>query len=389
VSRSTLIAYSHVRWDDPDPRPRQVFLRLAASRRILFVEEPVGGALNDSWERLEKGRNLVVHRPHMAGEVRGFEPSHAHRMARLLEELVATEAVGRHTAWLSTPLAYLPAQSLAPEIIVYDCITELDALPEPRDEAAGLEARLLRSANLVFAGGPGLFRARKERHPNVHYLPRSVDVAHFRRGRAGQPVAAEYDSIPSPRLGYFGTLDDRVDLELLEAVAGAHPTWQLVLVGPLAGLERSDLPRLPNVRYLGARTDSEAPRHLAAWDLSLLPYRLGERTREFSPPRTLELMAAEHPIVSTPLADVAGPYEDIVYLGEGASGFLQACERALASTPEDRAGRTAHMRELLAHTSWERAVRRIEDELRQVEGPLEQYGRTLELSLAGLLRVRA
>src|SRR5688572_27027458 len=118
VSRPTLIAYSQIRWDDPDPRPRQVFTRLAATRRVLFVEEPVGGAVGDSWERLEKGRNLAVHRPHLAGEVHGFEPAQAHRLARLLEQLVAAERVGRHTAWVSTPLAYLPAQSLAPEVIV-------------------------------------------------------------------------------------------------------------------------------------------------------------------------------------------------------------------------------------------------------------------------------
>lgn len=388
MSRPTLITYSQVRWDDPDPRPRQVFTRLAATRRVLFVEEPVGGAVGDTWERIEKGRNLVVHRPHLAGEVRGFEPAQAHRLARLLEQLVAAERVGRHTAWVSTPLAYLPAQALAPEVIVYDCITELDAVPGSRAEAAGLEARLLRSANLVFAGGPGLYRARKERHPNVHFLPRSVDVARFRRGRTGQSVASEYASIPPPRLGFFGGVDGRVDFELLEAVAGAHPRWQIVLVGPLDGIERADLPRLPNLHYLGARTDSEAPLHLAAWDLSLLPYRMGERTRDFSPPRTLELMAAEHPIVSTPLPDVAVPYEDIVYLGEGPRGFLEACERALSSPAEERAQRTARMRDLLAHTSWERTVRRIEDELQQVESPAEQYGRTLELSLAGLLKVR-
>ena len=47
MSRSTLVVYSHVRWDDPDPRPRQLFLRLSASRRVHFVEEPIGGAVTD------------------------------------------------------------------------------------------------------------------------------------------------------------------------------------------------------------------------------------------------------------------------------------------------------------------------------------------------------
>jgi UDP-galactopyranose mutase len=194
--------------------------------------------------------------------------------------------------------------------------------------------------------------------------------------------------MPAPRLGVFGVIDRRIDFELLDALAASHPRWQIVLVGPLEGIDRSDLPHRPNLRHLGARTDPEVPRHLAAWDVSLLPYRLDARGHGLHPPRVLELMAAEHPIAATPLPDVAAPYEDIVHLGAGPLGFIQACERALATGEDERNQRAARMREILAHTSWERTVRRVDDELRRVEGPLEEYGRTLELSLAGLLRAR-
>ena len=388
MARPTLLAYIHHRWDSGDSRTRTVFTRLAASRRVLLIEEPVGGAASDSWEKVEKGRNLTVWRPHLTGSVTGFDPPHHARLARLLDTLVALEGVGRHTAWLSTPLAYPPAHSLAPEVILYDCDEDGADLPDAPAEWPGLEARLLRSADVVFASRPGLYRARKGRHPNVHFVPGGVDVPFFRRGRTGQPIASDYADDASPRLGFLGTIDEHVDLELLDALALSHPKWNVYLVGPLEGIDASDLPRLPNLHFLGARPVSEIPRHLAAWDVCLLPYVLSERSGSFRPTQALELMAAEHPIVSTSLADIAVPYEDIMYLGDGPRGFLEACERALATDDRERARRATRMREVLADSTWDRTLARIEDEMRLVEENSEHYGRTLELSLAGLLRTR-
>ena len=64
-------------------------------------------------------------------------------------------------------------------------------------------------------------------------------------------------------------------------------------------------------------------------------------------------MAAERPIVSTPITDVAEPYGEIVYLGAGADAFVAACDRALAASAEERAARVAGMRAVLARTSWD------------------------------------
>ncbi|HZI75434.1 MAG TPA: glycosyltransferase, partial [Gemmatimonadales bacterium] len=100
--------------------------------------------------------------------------------------------------------------------------------------------------------------------------------------------------------------------------------------------------------------------YLVGWDVCLLPFALNEATRFISPTKTLEYMAAERPIVSTPITDVAEPYGDVVYLGSTPEEFLAACDAALGAAPEERARRAARMREVLAGTSWDVTVAAME-----------------------------
>ena len=117
-----------------------------------------------------------------------------------------------------------------------------------------------------------------------------------------------------------------------------------------------------------------------------MPFALNDATRFISPTKTLEYMAAEHPIVSTPIRDVAGPYEDIVYLGESPEEFVSACEQALESSKSERAHRAERMREVLAATSWDRTADGMERVLCEVECAFAQRGRVAELSGFGWLK---
>jgi UDP-galactopyranose mutase len=230
-------------------------------------------------------------------------------------------------------------------------------------ELLSREAALLECADLMFTGGPSLYRAKQARHPNVHCFPSSVDAAHFRVARAGEITVDEPKNqagLPHPRLGFYGVVDERLDLGLLDYVAAARPTWQIVLVGPVVKIDPATLPRRPNIQYIGQRSYQELPGYLAGWDVCLLPFARNDATRFISPTKTLEYMAAERPIVSTPITDVAEPYGDIVYLGDTPPAFLAACEAALRERPEEREFRTGRMRQVLAGTSWEVTARAME-----------------------------
>ncbi len=228
------------------------------------------------------------------------------------------------------------------------------------------EAALLRKADLVFTGGPSLYHAKKHRHPNVHCFPSSVDARHFAQANSAAKEAAAQASLPRPRLGFFGVIDERFDINLLDYLSQARPEWQFSMVGPVVKIDPKTLPRRQNVHYFGQQSYAELPSFIAGWDVCLLPFAINDATRFISPTKTLEYMAAERMIVSTPIADVAEPYGDIVLLGDNPQAFLASCESALSMGAMERATRVEKMRGVLNNTSWDTTAKQMSALIEQI-----------------------
>jgi UDP-galactopyranose mutase len=199
----------------------------------------------------------------------------------------------------------------------------------------------------------------------VHLFPSSVDVEHFGQARTRLADPPEQADLAHPRLGFFGVLDERLDTDLLAAVADLRPTWQLVLIGPLAKIDPTALPRRANLHYLGQKPYTELPAYLANWDVALLPFARNEATRFISPTKTPEYLAAGCPVVSTRIADVVRPYgqQGLVRIADEPLAFVAAIEAALA---EDDARRRARADAFLANMSWERTWSAMDDLVRGV-----------------------
>jgi UDP-galactopyranose mutase len=359
-----IVVFSHLRWDFVYQRPQQLLSRLAGRRRVLYVEEAVdAGPDTESLELTRTDPDILVVRPRIARLSERTREDVEQAIAALLRDLAEAEEVARPVAWLYTPMALPLLEAVDPALVVYDCMDELSLFLGAPPELLQRENELLDRADLVFTGGASLYEAKRARNSRVFCFPSSVDAAHFGRARPGVDAVtepADQADLPSPRLGFFGVLDERLDLELLDALGTAHPEWQIVMVGPTVKIDPARLPRHPNLHYLGQRPYEQLPAFLSGWDVCLLPFARNDATRFISPTKTLEYMAAERPIVSTPIADVARSYADIVYLADGPAEFVRACERALAAGPEERERRTAAGREVLARTSWDTTAEQME-----------------------------
>jgi UDP-galactopyranose mutase len=350
----SIVVFSHLRWNFVYQRPQHLLSRLAATRPVFFVEEPEFDPTGPArWERIQPHPNLVVLKPRTPVERHGFHADQISVLEPLMAEL-AQELEGRTlVAWMYTPMALPLAQALAPAVMVYDCMDELSLFLGAPPELLSREAALIECADVMFTGGPSLFRAKQSRHPNVHCFASSVDAGHFRVQTSGVKEAEDQAGLPHPRLGFYGVIDERLDLPLIDYVSQAHPEWQIILVGPVVKIDPAVLPRRENIHYFGQRTYEQLPQYLAGWDVCLLPFARNDATRFISPTKTLEYMAAELPIVSTPSTDVAEPYGDIVYLGGTPAEFVAACEAALSAGKEEREARAKKMRRVLAGTSWD------------------------------------
>ncbi len=354
-----LVVLSHLRWDFVFQRPQHVLSRLAQTRPVTVVEEPVYDADAAPYlEPIEAAPGVTVLRPHTPVDEPGFSDAQIAVVEPLLRRwAVETEALGACDAWTYTPLATPLLDAVEPRAVVYDCMDELSAFDHAPPELLERERDLLGRADLVFTGGPSLYRAKKDRHPDVHCFPSSVDAAHFGQARPDRAAAlaepADQRGIGRPRLGFFGVIDERLDRDIVATLAAARPDWEVVMVGPVVKIDPESLPQAPNLHWLGGKTYDELPAYLAGWDVCLLPFAQNRSTEFISPTKTLEYMAAERPVVSTPITDVAEPYGEIVRLGATPSEFVTACDAVFLAGDAERQRRAEAMRAVLAKTSWD------------------------------------
>ncbi|WP_084527990.1 UDP-galactopyranose mutase [Kaistia soli] len=305
--------------------------RFAGNRRVFFFEEyiPTDHHLPYLEYHAFDGTEVVAVRPRVPHWWNEADRETA--LARLFDMLLKLNRISKPVLWFYTPMMFGMVRHVEPSAVVYDCMDELANFRFAPPQLQALEAELIERADVVFTGGQSLYEAKHHRHDNIHPFPSSVDLDHFGKARSGLPAAPDLAAIPGRLLGYYGVIDERLDLDLIASIAAARPDWSLVMVGPVAKLRAEDLPRAPNIHYLGARPYEDLPAYLAGWDVALMPFAINEATRFISPTKTPEYLAAGKPVVSTPVADVVRSYGDLagVCIGGDAAAFVAGCEDAL------------------------------------------------------------
>jgi UDP-galactopyranose mutase len=346
-----LVCLSHLRWDFVYQRPQHLFSRCATERRVFFIEEPVydDGPIRMDVSKREDGLHVVV--PHLTHEVRDVARDAV--MQGLIDRLFKDYRIREHILWYYTPMAMSFTRHLNPVAVVYDCMDELSAFKGAPPALRFHEAELFNRADLVFTGGQSLYEAKRKQHRSVHAFPSSIDAKHFAQARRITEDPADQKEIPHPRLGFFGVIDERLDIDLIKGLAEARPDWHLVIIGPVVKINEADLPRRENIHYLGGKSYKELPAYLAGWDVALLTFARNESTRFISPTKTPEYLAAGKPVVSTSIRDVVRPYEKLglVRIADSVQEFEGAIEAAMK---DDLQEHVRHVDAFLAQTSWDR-----------------------------------
>ncbi|MEZ4869138.1 MAG: glycosyltransferase [Caldilineaceae bacterium] len=376
-----LICISHLRWDFVWQRPQHLLSRLAQQHPLLFVEEPVTDTeIKDPYLETYPGRTPGAHGDGAATVTvaRLHYPSQDHywigyndaRTQRCYEKLLLEYLTHRGSPnpllWLYTPMGAPFVETLQPRLLIYDVMDELSAFKGAPADLKEADRRLLQQADLVFTGGLSVYQARQPYHDNIHLFPSGIEIDHFARA-ATEAFArpADMAELAAPLLGYFGVIDERMDLPLLAHVAAAHPEWNLVMVGPVIKIAPDELPQAPNLHYLGMKDYADLPAYLAHFDVTLVPFAMNEATRYLSPTKTLEYLAAHKPVVSTPIPDIIALYGDYVHIGHTPDEFVTQVEKALTRDAAEQAQRRAQEKRLLAQHTWDRIAAQMQQLIAQ------------------------
>lgn len=332
-----LICFSHLRWDFVFQRPQHLLSRFSQRGKVVVVEEPVfHEGIEPRLEVLDREKSiklLVAHLPN------GLVPEEADaRHRELITRYFHENDLENSVFWYYSPMFLEISRHFKPILTVYDCMDELSAFSGAPPRLRELEAELFAKADLVFTGGHSLYEAKRGQHPQVYAFPSSIDRAHFAQARAGLAEPEDQASVPHPRIGFFGVIDERLDINLVEQVASARPDWHLVIIGPVVKIDPKTLPQNPNIHYLGGKSYQELPAYLSGWEVAMLPFALNESTRFISPTKTPEYLAAGKPVVSTPIRDVVRPYGEkgLVHIAEDAEQFVAAVEKALLQNDDQQ-----------------------------------------------------
>ncbi len=353
-TRESVLCLSHLRWNFVFQRPQHLLSRCAREHDVVFFEEPVFDAKEPELAVYPSDQGVRVAVPHLA------PGTPAERVEAVLRRMIARIVQGelngaRPVLWYYTPMPIAFTDQVRPRAVVYDCMDELSLFKGAPAVLKMREKLLLADADVVFTGGHSLYEHKRSQsqHRNIHPFPSSVDVPHFARAREEMPEPPDQADIPAPRVGFFGVIDERMDIELVGELAEMRPDLQLVLIGPIVKIDPADLPHKPNIHYLGGKSYDELPEYLAGWDVAILPFARNDSTRFISPTKTPEYLAAGKPVVSTSIRDVVQPYgrDGLAWIADTAGEFSAAIDEALAS---DRSARLAHTDAFLSNLSWDR-----------------------------------
>jgi glycosyltransferase involved in cell wall biosynthesis len=361
-----ILVHSHLRWDWVWQRPQQFLSRLSREHPILFVEEPaaveglaeprsvmstVADYPNIRVLRTEFPRAMFEHRELLDAEQK-----------RLVKATLALQLGGtfeRPVQWFYDPMATTAfAGQMDERAIVYDCMDQLSQFRGAPPELVRRERELLSVADVVFAGGPKIHKAKRNLNANCHSYGCGVDVAHF--GQALQDeleTPEEIAHLSGPTLGYFGVVNERLDYQLLEALASAHAEWNIVIIGPVAKVDPATFPQPHNLHWLGGRDYCQLPKYVKAFDVCMMPFALNEATEFINPTKALEYMAAGRPIVSSAVEDVVLQFSEVVHIAQNHADFIRLCERTLIDRDEPRIRRGLKLAE---RNTWEAIVAELE-----------------------------
>jgi glycosyltransferase involved in cell wall biosynthesis len=369
-------------WHEDPTSNHHVLRELARTRRVLWLNsiatrKPQLGSARDLGKIRRKlvefargathvendlwvATPLALPLPHSAA-ARTINRQVLRAQVRVLRRQLGIE---QFQLWTFLPNVADYVGTLGEQLAVYYCVDEWSLFGYlDREQTAAAERALLGKVDAVFAINRALADAKRAHNPHTFESPHGVDHLAFARALApATRVPDDLAALPRPRLGFYGTLRDWVDLELVAHIARTRPAWSIALVGQQL-CDVSAVRGLPNVHLLGQKPHAELPAYCKGFDVGLIPYRIDQRMEFVNPLKLREYLSAGLPVVATPVPEVG----KFTALGAHVAGtpdaFVTAIDGALA---EDSPAARTHRSAAMQHETWAArvaAVTRTIDEL--------------------------
>jgi len=357
------VVISQVPWDYLWQRNHHTQSRISEKSKVLYccpiptLSAAKEGTTTGSLTAHKHNDNLLTFRPLMLWGDSKLS------LVRILNRLILRNYLkwftslngmvgNRRVLWFYYPTYESLVGHLDEDLVLYDIQDEYSSFSWFPADTEEREINLIRKCDLVFTGTLQLWKRKKRHNPNMHFIQCGVESSHFGRSREETTVIpSDAAGLGKPVLGYFGLVDTRTDIDMLETVAARKPDWNILLIGP-SHIEK----KAPNIHMIGRRDYHELPGYLKAFDICLIPFVLNDNTRNINPTKLLEYFASGKPVISAPIPDVIDLFSGIVEIAGTPDEFIEAAERALSEDTEEKVEKRIREAE---DNSWEGMVEKM------------------------------
>ncbi len=258
-------------------------------------------------------------------------------------------------------------------LTIYYCVDDFIHWPgmNQPELVQGMEDSLVSQADLIFAVSDALCTSRHNDKEPTRLLTHGVDIPHFAKAAQIQKRPEALAGITKPIIGFYGLIDPRFDLDLIESILQAKTEWHVLCVGKkLISLEK--LEKYPHFQWIDAVSYEDLPRYASCFDAAIIPYLINEQTEAINPLKLREYIATTKPIVSTPLRE-AFTFKDVIHIAEGGTAFITALEQALAQNSSQE-HREQNLNQALHGESWQEKAELVSGWIEEVLQKKQQKG---------------
>jgi glycosyltransferase involved in cell wall biosynthesis len=255
------------------------------------------------------------------------------------------------------------AHRLNEKTLIYHCYDEIKgATSWLSKHGVRLEQIFMRMADAVIVTSKGLYESKKDECERCYVVKNAVKIDLFRKG-------FNLNFNPDKRvIGYVGSVDDRLDYDMLQHLFTQMPDATFIFVGRINSVHGGEeiLRKYPNVKIEGAKTPEELPAYLEQFSAGIIPFIKDEFTKGIYPMKINEYLAAGLPVVSTDFSDLSD-FEATIKIADSKELFLtHLVDEVAGDTPEKRQARL----QIAEGNTWLKRADELSDVIETVEREL-------------------
>jgi len=216
----------------------------------------------------------------------------------------------QHPFWYPIAISTIKEEDL----FIYDQFDNIKAFPGTPTATIDLEKYIIKNSDFIFCSSDYLLNITKRQTSAPCYIIRNAcDYNHFK-------VAENFSD--SGIIGYFGAIEEWLDLDLIRKIALAFPDSEIHLIGQDIISASCELRDLPSVRFLGEQPYQNLPYYLSTFSVCIIPFKISHLTLATDPVKLYEYLASGKPVVSTNLPELAEA-KDLICISDNHEDFIE------------------------------------------------------------------